>query len=169
MFKEALISLLEEPDEHAKLTVQSIADRAELNRATFYLHYKDIEDLMEQMIDEIFEEMYNKITPMPVNNKTAEKGFPEPRSRLISFLDHIHEHAGLFRVMLENKDFRNRVFRMLLDIVKLWGEDRKGRGRSFRVPNEIIASSTLGIVSWWLQEGISYSSEYLAEQIVKMI
>ncbi|ULT59991.1 hypothetical protein L1999_04855 [Neobacillus drentensis] len=36
MFKEALISLIQEHEDASRLTVQMIADRAELNRATFY-------------------------------------------------------------------------------------------------------------------------------------
>ncbi|MEH7086039.1 TetR-like C-terminal domain-containing protein [Neobacillus drentensis] len=36
------------------------------------------------------------------------------------------------------------------------------------MPNEIIASSTLGIVSWWLQEGTPYSPSYFAQQIFPM-
>ncbi|WP_040203462.1 TetR/AcrR family transcriptional regulator [Neobacillus jeddahensis] len=169
MFKEALISLLEENVDKSKLTVQSIADRAELNRATFYLHYRDIEDLMEQIIEEVLAEMSNTITPSPVNQQSIGKGNRASGSRLISFLEHIHQNAGLYQVLLENKEFRKRVFGILLDIVSLWGEDRKAKGRSFKVPNEIIVSSSLGIVSWWLAEGTPYSSSYLAKQIVRMV
>ena len=169
MFKEALISLLEENYDKSKLTVQSIADRAELNRATFYLHYRDMEDLMEQIIDEVLEEMYNTITPLNENQQSIGKGNRVSGSRLIPFLEHIHQHAGLYNVMLANKDFRKRVFNIILEIVSLWGEDRKSRGRSFKVPNEILVSSTLGIVTWWLEEGTPYSSSYLANQIVQMV
>ncbi|MGG0718205.1 TetR/AcrR family transcriptional regulator [Robertmurraya massiliosenegalensis] len=167
MFKEALISLLEEDEDTRKLTVQNIADRAQLNRATFYLHYRDIEDLMEQMIDEILEDMYDTIAP-PSQDK-REKGQTPPRSRLISFLEHIYEHSTLFNVMLENHDFRQRMFELLLEIVTLWENDRLERGKTFHVPNEMIASSTLGIVTWWLSEDTPYSPNYLAKQIILMV
>lgn len=154
MFKDALISLIQENNDKSKLTVQNIADRAELNRATFYLHYQDIDDLMQQMIDEVLDELHKTIKP--------------PSAQLISFLDHFYRNRGLYNVMLENKDFRKKVFDLLLDIITFWAEERKVKGRSFRVPNEIIASSTLGIVSWWLQEGTPYSPSYLAQQILPM-
>lgn len=70
--------------------------------------------------------------------------------------------------MLENKDFRKRVLGILLDIIAFWAEDRKTRGRTFQVSNEIIASSTLGVVSWWLKEGTPYSPSYMANQIILM-
>lgn len=43
--REALVSLIEEKGFDA-LTVQDITDRAELNRATFYLHYQDKQELL---------------------------------------------------------------------------------------------------------------------------
>ncbi|MEH7307249.1 TetR/AcrR family transcriptional regulator [Neobacillus drentensis] len=169
MFKDALISLIQETDDKSKLTVQTIADRAELNRATFYLHYQDIDDLMEQMTKEILEELTRTMkSTSEMDNQSIIKENTAPKSRLVSFLEHFYQNAGLYNVMLENKDFRKRVFSILLDIVTFWADDRKARGRSFQVPNEIIASSTLGIVSWWLQEGTLYSPSYLANQIVLM-
>lgn len=169
LFKDALISLIQENYDKSKLTVQNIADRAELNRATFYLHYHDIEDLMEQMIDEVLDELYQTIMPPSEDDQSNEKGSPSPSGRLVLFLEHFYRNAGLYNVMLENKDFRKRVFDILLEIITLWAEDRKAKGRSFKVPNEIMASSTLGIVSWWLQEGIPYSPSYLAKQIVLVV
>lgn len=166
MFKEALVSLIQENGDKSRLTVQAIADRAELNRATFYLHYRDIEDLMQQMIDETLEEIYTTIKPSIDNQKSNEQG---SRTQFILFLEHFYRNAGLYNVMLENKDFRKRVFEILLEIIRFWAEVRKGKGRPFKVPNEIIVSSTFGIISWWLQEGTPYSPSYLAEQIILMI
>lgn len=45
----------------ADLTVQKIANRAELNRTTFYLHYQDINDLLKQITDEIIDVLSNKV------------------------------------------------------------------------------------------------------------
>lgn len=167
MFKEALIALLEENDDSRKLTVQRIAAQAQLNRATFYLHYRDIEDLMEQMIDEILADMYEVIEP-PSRDGGRNRA-SESRSQLVTFLDYIYQHSALFNVMLENNDFREKMFQLLLEIITLWEKDRAQRGKSFHVANEIIASSTLGIVSWWVKEDTPYSPNFLAKQIILMV
>jgi len=44
MFKSAVYSLLQEESTISNLTVQKIANKAGLNRTTFYLHYQDIQD-----------------------------------------------------------------------------------------------------------------------------
>jgi AcrR family transcriptional regulator len=159
MFKEALVSLLQESGDQNRLTVQKLADRAELNRATFYLHYQDIEDLKEQMVDEALKELTETIHPLI--GESEEKTNPP----IVSFLEHIYEHADLFNVMLESKEFRSRLFEIIIGIISARRETRKGKGRSPQVPIEIIASSTFGIVSWWIQKGMPYTPGYLAEQI----
>ena len=166
MFKEALLSLIQEKREISKLTVQMIADRAELNRATFYLHYRDIGDLMEQMIDEVLEELY-ETTKVSSENCPPVKGSTAPPVRMVSFLEHFYRNASLYNVMLENKDFRKRVFGILMDIVTFYEEGRKAKGKSFQLPKEIMVSSTLGIVSWWIEDGTPYSPSYLANLILQ--
>ncbi|AGK54048.1 TetR/AcrR family transcriptional regulator [Bacillus sp. 1NLA3E] len=164
MFVEALISLIQENSDKSKLTVQEIANRAELNRATFYLHYQDIDDLMEQMIKENLDELNKTMKTLSEENQLKIES-PRPQNRLDLFLDHFYRKAGLYKVMLENKDFRNRVFNLLLEITEFWDEHRKENGRLHKVPNQIIASSTFGIISWWLEEGTPFSPSYLANQI----
>lgn len=39
-----------------KITVRELSELVEINRGTFYLHYKDIYDLVEQIEDEFFNE-----------------------------------------------------------------------------------------------------------------
>ena len=155
MFKVALTSLLQENNDLSKVTVQKLAERAELNRATFYLHYQDIEDLMEQMVNEVLGELSQKISLVSEENQPP----------IVPFLEHLYEHAALFKVMLENKDFRFRLFDIIKDIVSVRREKRRAKENSSQVPIEIIVSSTFGIVSWWIQEGTPYSPNYLAKQI----
>ena len=39
------------------ITVREISEKADINRGTFYLHYRDIFDLMEQIENELLEEL----------------------------------------------------------------------------------------------------------------
>lgn len=47
------------------ITVKELSDKADINRATFYLHYNDVFDLLEQLQNEVvdtFEEICNGLT-----------------------------------------------------------------------------------------------------------
>ncbi|HEY2420189.1 MAG TPA: TetR/AcrR family transcriptional regulator, partial [Neobacillus sp.] len=56
LIKAALIDLLQEM-EISKITVNKIAERATINRVTFYLHYRDIHDMLEKMAQEMVEDI----------------------------------------------------------------------------------------------------------------
>lgn len=56
MLMDALFKLLEEK-EFDDISIQEIADRATLNRATFYLHYPDKNALLQAMTDARFREL----------------------------------------------------------------------------------------------------------------
>ena len=49
--REALISLMQEKL-FPEITARDITDRADLNRATFYLHYNNVFDLLEELEEE---------------------------------------------------------------------------------------------------------------------
>ena len=50
--REALLDLIEEKGLD-RVTVKELCERANLNRGTFYLHYRDVYDLLEQYTDDV--------------------------------------------------------------------------------------------------------------------
>lgn len=44
-----------------RITVKELSDAAQINKATFYLHYKDIYDLSETLESELFENVFSSI------------------------------------------------------------------------------------------------------------
>lgn len=44
-----------------RITVKELSDAAQINKATFYLHYKDIYDLSEMLENQLFENVFNSI------------------------------------------------------------------------------------------------------------
>lgn len=61
----------------SKITVTELAKKAEINKATFYLHYKDIFDLYQKSLCEYLVEVASQITFMDLfftdNEQFAEK------------------------------------------------------------------------------------------------
>lgn len=41
-----------------RITIKELAEKAEISKATFYLHYKDIYDLSEQLQDEVIKSIF---------------------------------------------------------------------------------------------------------------
>jgi len=54
--REAMLALIEERD-MPSINVQDITQRAQVNRTTFYLHYGNVEDLLDDALDELIAEL----------------------------------------------------------------------------------------------------------------
>lgn len=54
--QQALVSLMREKDLQ-EITVRELTEMADVNRGTFYAHYKDLEDMLEQVEKELFQQL----------------------------------------------------------------------------------------------------------------
>lgn len=159
MFKEAVLELLIEEGSISRLTVQKIADRAQLNRATFYLHYEDINDLVRQTTRELFDEMSNKLQVL------IRTDVMENRDQLVMFLDYIYQNRNYFAVIFEDKSFETHLYKLFKRFIESRRDAKREPLPENYVSSEIRAASLMGIIMWWMKDGIHYSSEYIADQI----
>ena len=92
--REALIDLiLEKP--LASITVKDICARADINRSTFYLHFKDVTDILRTTEDDIIDQMRSH-TPTP------EQRFNNPeevQAYFTEFLNVIKSTPRMMKVM----------------------------------------------------------------------
>ena len=89
--REALIDLILEKPLTA-ITVKDICARADINRSTFYLHYKDVTDLLRTTEDEIIDRM-REHTPEP------ERKFQDPAEMQVFFTEFLETLRRTPRMM----------------------------------------------------------------------
>lgn len=90
VLKSALIKLMREKPVN-KISVRELTEVCDINRATFYLHYKDVFDMLEQLEQEFFVDIENIID---AHNPTDDVSF-------IKMLTDVFVYIGSD----ENKDF----------------------------------------------------------------
>ncbi|HEO8418464.1 TetR/AcrR family transcriptional regulator [Niallia sp. FSL W8-0635] len=162
LLKKATVDILIENPDISKLTVQQITKRAELNRATFYLHFLDINDLLRQLVYDIFDNLLLETTPiLQIDNKNN-------RDRLILFLDYFYQHRKLLAVLFEHSGFKRKLQMILKDSIVLQRVREDSDTKEIVLSMDILASSTLGIIMWWLKDGVHFSSEYIADQMIEL-
>ena len=72
LLEQALLALLEEQD-YESITVQQITDRANLGRATFYLHYRDKEQLLLTTLQKLQEDLARRLKPLHPHDLLTEE------------------------------------------------------------------------------------------------
>lgn len=172
LIRNAFIELMQEMDVE-KLSVNKIAERATINRVTFYLHYRDIPDMMEKIADEMVQEIEGIIDKPVADEQDAD--YEMDRTILIRLLEHIASNADFYKVVLASKRttiFSDRLLKLLKELITVIAE-RSGN-EEYRVRMGIQkdiaiwynASALIGTIASWLRNDMPYTPHYLAEQFL---
>lgn len=172
LLRDALMQLIPEKG-YNTITIQDITDRATLNRATFYLHYRDKDDLLYQGMHEILDELtLNQPVPVAEQGRLTAK---ESVDVILGDYEHIAENADFYRVMLGKQGVAEFSLK-LQDYIRETTERRLklalGELPSGPVSNELvlqfIASGFVGVIRWWLESGMPFPPEEMASQLVQL-
>lgn len=165
---EALAALLEKKPLN-EISVREISEIADINRGTFYLHYRDIYDMVERLQNEIFEE-FNQIVDQHEPKANSEELFP----MLVELMNLLSENASLAKVLIgKNGDaafvdkLKNVVReKCFIDVRKQFGIKNDAEFNYFY---HYIVSGCIGIFSEWLNSGMKGSPQEMADFIGRMI
>lgn len=160
--RECLIILLKEKKVQ-DITVRELTDMADLNRGTFYLHYKDVFDLLEKTEAELQED-FNQL----VCKHDAVDLKQRPSVIFNEIYSLVYDNADLIEILLgENGDlnFVNRLKQLIREkCLKDWMEVfRSGNAAAFDAFFSFIVSGCIGLVQYWLQTGLKETPEQMAK------
>ena len=106
LMDEALLLLLEEKD-FDRITVKELCGKAGVNRTTFYLHYENMNDLLEETVDMINERFKKSLSAIPPGDPSREILTSEKYLR--PYLSFIKENMRAYRVIhLKDHLFRSQ-------------------------------------------------------------
>lgn len=161
--KRSLTTLLREKNVR-DISVKELTELADVNRGTFYLHYKDVFDLLEQseldLLDEL-EEVFDR-TP----GKTFGK---EPIKLFENVYDLCKENADFVRVLLsENGDikFLNSMNSFLKEkALNDWGEEilKQIDIKNFDAYFTFLIGGCTSLLQYWFSTGMTKSPHELAK------
>jgi AcrR family transcriptional regulator len=167
---DALMALILEKGYDA-ITVQDITDRANLGRATFYLHYRDKEDLLFSVMTEVIDELKAAIE-LP---ESAWRGHVGEAPLLLAAFKHAEENVDLYRVLLSGQAtttflirLREYIAQTVQKAIEVVYPNYEGR-----VPIDVAANYMSGalfmLVEWWLRDNMPYPPEEMARWLWDLV
>lgn len=160
--RTAFFSLLEKQG-YDSITVQDIADQAEIARVTFYRHYRDKEELLADCLDLLFDEIIQQ-SGIEDNYEAVSADAP---TRLL--FEHLEDNEKLYKILLASRGgeaaiarLRNFLVEKIVDTFSLIS-----RGNRPNIPDKLIAyhwvSAQIGLGIWWVENDKPYSIDYMIE------
>lgn len=167
LIQQAFLELTVE-EGFAALTVRDITKRAMINRSTFYRHYLDKYDLLEQYMKELYE-----LTGSLEEKTVAAEQPKQPPAKfsvgLVNLLQHIQEFGDFYRVMLGVKGdplfvqrFRQNTEQRFRSLFAQGTKQPEPNGPPLDLRISCIAYAGVGVIVWWLEQEQPCSPEQLA-------
>jgi AcrR family transcriptional regulator len=154
--RNALITLIREKD-FDSITITDISERADVNRATFYVHYQDKEQVLEEIVDTYLSGLLEMFS---VENT-------------IDSFSYILEHANLVKALLSNKQIKD-LFRKKMSLVlkrvyseriTLLTDNDERMSSEDEIYNTYAGSAILGMIEYWHKDDFRLSPAYMAGQL----
>ena len=182
--RKALLELIKEKG-YDPLSVEEITQRANLGRATFYLHYKDKEDLLVDEFNEMLLERARTLAEIPFSAWLPTLENPDhisgeiSDSPLLLIFQHIANHADLYRILPKNEKadrIYGRIRKISTQAISEFIQTKIENDPTpifFEVPLDLLAAyfsgALLSCVNWWLEQDLSHSPEEMTNMFQRLI
>lgn len=149
------------------LSVQDITDKANLGRATFYLHYREKEELLEDLLRE-FSQTFAQRHGSKIN-------FSD-RKVVQSMFEYAEDYYDFYRIMTIGKGGVIGMRKMQTIIRETCAQYldtlEAASGGNFTVPRAFLdnymASSLMSTMFLWLEQDMPYSPAEMADMFLKL-
>lgn len=168
LLKNGLAELMKEKP-IKNITVRELSELVDINRGTFYLHYKDIYDMVEQIQDELFTE-FNQIIEEHEFDNTDNSLFP----MLVDIFKHIADNAEMVQSLI-GKNGSAIFVDKLKNVVKekclsnMYTTLKPDKNIEFKYFYFFVISGCIGIFHEWLNNGMKENPKEIALIVENLI
>jgi AcrR family transcriptional regulator len=164
MLMQATLQLVLEKGYDA-ITIQNITDQADLGRGTFYIHFKDKEEVVWTMFQDLYQEMEQKA------HQQLDRNMPQVEYYgLLNIFRHAEKNRDLYRLMFGGQGSALLTVRVQDFLAKTFLFDIRNapdpKEINFSLPEEIEAQILTGMISrllfWWLETPNDYTAGQMA-------
>jgi AcrR family transcriptional regulator len=150
------------------VTVQNVLDRASVGRSTFYLHFRDKNDLLLSQLEEFLETMS---TDLSVRKEVSDRVVP-----VAELFAHIENQREIYRILADAGRL-NDFFDLAQTYFSRGIEDRLRESKRLpKIPQgelgaraSALAGSLLSLLRWWLDRGAKEPPAKMDELFHRMV
>lgn len=166
VLKDSFITLLEKKD-ISKISIKELCEDADINRATFYTHYNDQYDFMNQIQNELLENVEKHLSAF------VQTDLPISLEDMVEqIFEYIKENARICKLLLSERgdlNFQKRVFMLVYEkIINNITKDGAISKEDAEYIHAFTLTGCIGIIQKWLNCNMKRSPRFMAETIMKL-
>ncbi len=164
VIRESFIRLLEAKPIQ-KITVKEICARAEINRATFYSHYRDPYDLLQQIEDELFEDLSTRVV-----KKYTYENLTAITQRAFEI---IADNIELCRILFSGngtRQFLDRIMSLARETTISGWKAKYPRATKYQIEFlfQFFIAGCVAVLEYWVKIGMKETPIELGEFALKL-
>ena len=154
LMNQALLALLEKKDLEF-ISVTEITKKAGVNRSTFYLHYDNIYELLEETIENLNKEFMDSFpVKAPYEIQSMENAFLITEEYLIPYLHFCKKNKRILKLIHQKSHLfqSERAYRKMYDTIFYPAISQFVKDETQRIYNlEFFTQGVAGIVRKWIE------------------
>ncbi|WP_216830303.1 TetR/AcrR family transcriptional regulator [Alkalihalobacterium elongatum] len=163
--KESLMKVMQEKP-LTKITIKEVCELADINRSTFYSHYTDLYDLLNQIENTIIEDMNKTLS---LYNYTKNEEAIEMTEKLLEYIVQNRESCQMLFSEYGNPNFQKKVMMVAhKHLLKSLIADNKDFPFNPEYLSMFIANGSIHIVQHWLKNGLKESPKEMAKLMITL-
>lgn len=167
MIKNAFLELMSTIG-FSKITVENLTKKAMISRNTFYLHYSDKYDLLDQLEAEMLQGIKDIIMEIPLETIVAA-GLKHERisSVILRVFAYIKEQGAFFTLFMGEKGdpaFLNKLHETIKSVFVA-----KNMSSYLRVPEQYAIALIIGIQTSFIKEWLNCGMKESPDELVSII
>ncbi|MDD4685744.1 MAG: TetR/AcrR family transcriptional regulator [Clostridia bacterium] len=159
LLKETLLELLKEQP-ISKITVKELCKRADVNRATFYNHYYDIQNVLEHIEEEYCKFFKDGVIDAIDTNNVSHF--------MLNALNEMKNDKSLSQILLcknTKPSFIKKIINMAHDLIishwsKLFKTEPKNK---FEYAYSFMTTGSMGVINAWINNNLKESPQEIAD------
>lgn len=160
LIRQTLTHMLMEKD-LKDITVSDLTERADINRGTFYLHYKDIYDLFEQIEKEIWENFNAIIAKHKTNTRLSFLPI------LLELIKYVAANSDTFIAFMRTKE--TRFFDQFIEMSRPQSKQEwiqflgNGQEEFYDYYYSFVSFGCVALLKRWFDNGMQETPECMAK------
>jgi len=150
---------------YEKVAIQDITDRAQMSRTTFYLHFRDKDELLFETMRALYDDLTASTHAIDFNDIAAAEAAMQNPADFI----HVEKYFHFYKVMFSEQgsmSFLLRVHDYLATTMLTEFERGKPDDLQPRIPLPVVthvaAGAEIGLILWWVRHDMPHTPADMA-------
>ncbi|GAC1301267.1 MAG: TetR/AcrR family transcriptional regulator [Ktedonobacteraceae bacterium] len=152
LLARALIALTLERG-YESVTIRDITERADIGYATFFRHYHDKDELLQDVLDVVHGELIDLLCPVSPDT--------DPTAIGVLLFRHVQQQSEVVRVLLRSHTLIPRLVEVATQNILHDHTTRPNCTVPLEVAAHHIVTSTISLIQWWLDHQMPYPPEQM--------